>query len=45
MIRAINGWFYLTGIGAFHAYPFPTKRDAEEALRALTGDTQCPADT
>lgn len=36
MIKEINGWFYLVNIGgAFHGFPFPTKRDAEEALRAL----------
>ncbi len=36
MVHKRNGWFYLVHIGgAFHGFPFPTKRDAEEALRAL----------
>jgi len=36
MIRAVSGWFYLVNLGgAFHAFPFPTKLDAEEALHAL----------
>ena len=36
MVRAINGWFYITNLGgAFHGFPFPTQSDAEEALHAL----------
>jgi len=35
MIKCISGWWYLVGLGAFHGYPFPTRADAAEALRAL----------
>lgn len=35
VIKCINGWWYLVGIGAFVGYPFPTRADAVEALEAL----------
>lgn len=38
MIKCINGWWYVTGIGSFYMYNFPTRADAEEALRALKED-------
>ena len=43
MIRCINGWWYLVGIGAFHGYPFPTRDDAAEALEVINnqGEQSC----
>ena len=44
MIKLINGWWYLIGVGGFHGYPFPTRADAAEALRELekTNETFVP---
>jgi len=36
MIKQINGWWYITNLGDFYMYNFPTRADAEEALAILT---------
>lgn len=35
MIKQISGYWYLVNVGAFSHYPFPTRQDAEDALKAL----------
>lgn len=34
-IKEINGWWWIINANAFHAYPFPTRSDAEEILAAV----------
>ena len=43
MIKCINGWWYLVGLGAFVGYPFPTRADAVEALEVINnqGEQSC----
>jgi hypothetical protein len=34
-IKEVNGWWWIINANAFHAYPFPTRSDAEEILAAV----------
>lgn len=37
-IKQISGNWYLTNMGAFHMYPFPTYQDAKDVYDAIVAD-------